>query len=153
MFNRIRLILVGTWVCFKRKWYQQHDMSANEEIGAIGGLAEAVTVISKSLDHKRRRMEATPVLEIHKTFVPKTPQITNCYYMLTVMPAQKRIDSCKSIFETDNTESSYAGSDQSTLLGFSNKLFEGTRPLVGIELQALYLAMKKQRESSSDSLL
>jgi len=28
-------ILVGTWVCFKRKWYQQHDMSANEEIGAI----------------------------------------------------------------------------------------------------------------------
>ena len=98
-------------------------------------------------------MEATPVHEIHKAYVPKTPQITNCYYMLTVMPAQKRIESCKSIFETDNTESSYAGSDQSTLLGFSNKLFEGTKPLVGIELQALYLAMKKQRESASDSLL
>lgn len=46
-----------------------------------------------------------------------------------------------------------AEANQISLISLSKSMFEGTKPMQGAELSALYKAMKKQRNSNIDSLL
>lgn len=46
-----------------------------------------------------------------------------------------------------------AEANQISLISLSKKMFEGTKPMEGAELKALYKAMKKQRNSNIESLL
>ncbi|MDX2173970.1 MAG: hypothetical protein SFY56_12680 [Bacteroidota bacterium] len=115
----------------------------------LDGAIDAVSTLAKSLENKRKRMEATPIVGVYSTFTPKKEQITNCYYLLTEIPSLKGKESCTPLTKSFIS----AESNQISLMVLAKEMFENTKPIDGIELKALYLAMKKQRESNPESML
>lgn len=113
---------------------------------------EALNQFAKALENRARIMEATPLAEIHSS-LPKIKNITNCYYLLTEMPALKFTASSTLITNKYSSDFNSAEANQISLISLSKLMFHGTKPMQGLELKSLHNAMKKQRNSNIDSLL
>lgn len=115
----------------------------------------ALNQLAQALEsNKRQRMEATPIAAIHSSYAPpKNINITNCYYLLTEVPQYKSTTSTILLSKGYSAGFNSAEANQISLISLSKKMFEGTKPMEGAELKALYKAMKKQRYSNIESLL
>ncbi len=115
---------------------------------------EALNQLARALENKRQRMEATPIAAIHSTYSPaKYINITNCFDLLTEVPQYKSTTSTILLSKGYSNGFNSAEANQISLISLSKKMFEGTKPMEGAELKALYKAMKKQRNSNIESLL
>lgn len=115
----------------------------------IEGATEAISTLAKSIDNRRKRMEATPIAAVYSTFTPRREQITNCYYLLTEIPTLKIKESGTAISKTFISSES----NQVSLILLAKEMHNSSKPMEGIELEALYLTMKKLRQTNPDSML
>ncbi len=114
---------------------------------------EALNQLSQALDNKVKRMEVTPISAIYSSYIPKKRAVTNCYFLLTDFPQSKLTSTSILLSNELNSEFNSAELNQINLISLSKMMFEGTKPMEGLELSALFLAIKKQRNDDNKSLL
>lgn len=112
---------------------------------------EALTLLAKAFENRAQIKGVTPITGIHSS-LPKNKNITNCYYLLTEIPALKFTASSTLITKAYSSDFNSAEANQISIISLSKLMFDGTKPMQGAELKALHKAMKKQRTSNLDSL-
>ena len=104
---------------------------------------------------RKQRVEAASLTEIHSSFnPPKKTNITDCYFLLTEIPKTNNLTSSILLSKEINSDKfNSAEANQLNLMSLSKEMFEGTKPMKGVELKSLYKAINKQRNSDVNSLL
>lgn len=104
---------------------------------------------------RKQGATASPLTEIHTSLnLPKKANITDCYFLLTEIPKTNNLASTILLSKEINSDKfNSAEANQLNLMSLSKELFEGTKPMNGIELKSLYKAINKQRISDINTLL
>ena len=109
----------------------------------------------EKLATRKQGAEATPLTEIHSSLgPPKKANITDCYFLLTEIPKTNNLASTILLSKEINSDKfNSAEANQLNLMSLSKELFEGTKPMTGVELKSLFKAISKQRNRDVSTLL
>lgn len=112
-----------------------------------------ISEISQALEKiasRRHNVGAFHLTETHSSFIPPQQQnVTKCYFLLTELPIHKNVTHAILLSKEPNS----VQVNQFDIINLSKEMYEGTKPMIGVELNSLYKAINKQHNTNVNFLL